>query len=383
MLNDLFSTTKKINISDDKLSVLRLIRSENVGIRTFFSLIDFFGSAKLALERIQDFSVKGGKSKPIKVFGKNEAEKELEALSKIGANIVSYFDSDYSKLLSHISDPPPILSYIGNIELLNTKSIAIVGARNASINGRGFAEKISKELVEQNITVVSGLARGVDTSAHKVAINKTIAVLAGGIDYIYPPENEKLYKDISNYGLVVAELPVGSRPLGQHFPQRNRIISGLSLGVAVIEATLQSGSLITARFALEQNREIFAMPGFPLDPRCQGTNKLIKEGAYLLESIQDIIDNLSNDTIEHSDILNDKNDNHKFKHLSYSSDAVSDKMRLEVLDCISSTPVSLDKIINATNFPIQIISLILLEFELAGKIIRDSGNRFVLSMQGF
>nr|WP_232218717.1 DNA-processing protein DprA [Rickettsia conorii] len=170
----------------------------------------------------------------------------------------------------------------------------MVGAKNAAANGRSFAHKIANDLVKEGYITVSGLAREIDSSVHQDAISQTIGVIAGGIDHIYPPENKKLFENLAEEGLILAELPIGSTPppLGKHFPQRNRIISGLALGVVVVEASLKSGSLITAKFALEQNREIFAVPGFPLDPRCQGTNKLIREGAYLVESVDDIVANL-------------------------------------------------------------------------------------------
>ncbi len=227
--------------------------------------------------------MRGEKSKPIKIFSKSETEREIGLLEEDNAKIITYKSLEYSKLLLEIYDPPPILSYKGNVELLNHKKcVAIVGARNASANGRNFAHKIATGLVEQDYITVSELARGIDSSVHQAAISKTIGVIAGGIDHIYPPKNKKLFENLAGEGLILAELPIGSTPLEKHFPQRNRIISGLTLGVIVVEVGLKSGSLITTKFALEQNREIFAIPGFPLDPRYQGTNKLIREGVYLV-----------------------------------------------------------------------------------------------------
>ena len=293
MFGNIFTNNKTPAYSNETIDILRLIRSENVGPKTFFSLIKFFGSASRALENAPDFSLRGGKSKPIKLYSKADALKELEALEKNKSYLITYKDPNYSELLSQTSNFPPVLSYKGNISLLNhDKIIAIVGARNSSINGRSFAAKLAKDLVKAGYVTTSGLARGIDTSVHSSSGSNTIAVVAGGIDHIYPPENKTLYAQIAENGLLLAELSVGSKPLSQHFPQRNRIISGLALATVVVEAGLKSGSLITANFALEQNREVFAVPGFPIDPRCIGSNRLIKNGAYLLESVDDIISNV-------------------------------------------------------------------------------------------
>lgn len=294
MLKDLFLNNQlQHSGSKETIDILRLIRSENVGPRTFWGLMEVFSNASVAIENIQEFSLRGGRHKPVRVFSQNDAIKELELLAKNNAQLITYKSSTYSKLLAEIFDPPPILSYKGNIELLLHEScLAIVGARNASANGRAFAAKLTSSLIELGYITISGLIRGIDTAVHQVDTTKTIGVIAGGIDHIYPLENMKLFEQIAHNGLIIAELPIGSKPLAQHFPQRNRLISGLSLGTLVIAASLKSGSLITSKFALQQNREVFAVPGFPLEPRCQGTNKLIKEGAHIVESVQDIINNL-------------------------------------------------------------------------------------------
>lgn len=229
MLKELFLDTNPVSYTKETIDILRLIRSENVGSRTFWSLIKLFGSSSVAIDNIQEFSVRGGRSKPVKVFSQSDASKELELLQKHNAQIITYKSPEYSRLLLEIFDCPPILSYKGNIGLLaHERCLAIVGARNASVNGRAFAAKIAKELTDANYIVVSGLARGVDTAAHQVNTSKTIGVIAGGIDYVYPPENVKLFEQIQQDGLIIAELPVGSKPLGQHFPQRNRLISDIS-----------------------------------------------------------------------------------------------------------------------------------------------------------
>ena len=380
MLGNLFVRDKAPNYSEETIDILRLIRSENVGPKTFFHLIKLFGSAGKALENIGEFSVKGGKSKPITVFSRSAAEKEIDALKKVGAYLLTYKDFNYSSLLIQIHDFPPVLSYKGNITLLNSeKTIAIVGARNSSINSRSFASKIAKELVDEGCITVSGLARGVDTAVHEASGSSTIAVIAGGIDHIYPPENKELFERIASSALLLAELPVGSKPLSQNFPQRNRIISGLALATVVIEASLRSGSLITANYALEQNREIFAVPGFPLDPRCMGTNKLIKDGAYLLESSADIISNMvTYDKLKKS-LEETQNSSNNFK-LPIGDDnlEIKDVDRQVVIRLLSSSPVTFELLSNETKLPLPVIYTICLELELAGRIARHVGNKISL-----
>ncbi len=379
MLKELFSAPK-ISYDIETINILRLIRSENIGPKTFFSLIKLFGDAATAIDNAPDFSLRGGKSKPIKIFSKSDAEKELELLEKDNAKIITYKSPEYSKLLLEIYDPPPILSYKGNIELLNhNKCVAIVGARNASANGRSFAHKIANDLVKEGYITISGLARGIDSSVHQDAISQTIGVIAGGIDHIYPPENKKLFENLAGEGLILAELPIGSTPLGKHFPQRNRIISGLALGVVIVEASLKSGSLITAKFALEQNKEIFAVPGFPLDPRCQGTNKLIREGAYLVESADDIVANLP----QYEEFM--KKDDGLFKdfvelgtvNTRYVKEP-SQKEHTAILELLSSVPIDFEYLQKETELPLPIIYTVILELELAGKAIRHAGNKISL-----
>lgn len=384
MLKELFLKQQELlPCSIETLQILRLIRSENVGPRTFINLIKIFGNAGKALENVEEFSLKGGRAKPIKLYSESDAARELESLAKNNAKILSYKSSEYSKLLLQIPDFPPIISYKGNIDLLNSsRIIAMVGARNASINGKVFASKISKELSSKGYVIVSGLARGIDTAAHTACPANTVAVIAGGIDHIYPPENAGLYKQIAEEGLIVAELAVGTKPLGQHFPQRNRIISGLSLGTLVIEASLKSGSLITATQALDQNREVFAVPGFPMDPRSHGTNKLIKDGAILVESIDDIIDNLPNQG-ELKNLTPELNDlNNDFKHLGSSYlQQINNTMRRNVLESLSATPINLEDLVSIVELPLQIIHVIILEYELAGKVNRHPGNNISLKFE--
>lgn len=376
MLRGIFS--KASSHSSETIDILRLIRSENVGVRTFYALVNMYGSASKALEKASEMSLKGGRQKPIKISSKQDAENELEKLQSIGAKALTYLDDNYPKLLKHISDAPPIISYFGNEQILNKKFCAIVGARNASLNGRNFASHIAKNLSQNSIYIVSGLARGIDTVAHEASLPYTVGVIAGGIDHIYPPENAKLYQKIAETGAIIAELPVGSVPLGQHFPQRNRIIAGMSMVTLVVEASLKSGSLITARMALEQGREVCAVPGFPLDPRCQGTNKLIKEGAHLIESFEDVLEILNQHErpgLLHS--LHEKKSFQNFDSISISEDTINQDSREQVLEVLSSTGVQIEEIQKNTELPLPIIYTILLEFELAGKVARLPGGNFI------
>ncbi|MDP4709418.1 MAG: DNA-processing protein DprA [Rickettsiaceae bacterium] len=380
MLNNLFIRAGAPTYSNETIDILRLIRSENVGPRTFARLIEFFGSASKALENVADFSVKGGRTKPIKICTKAAAEQEIEQLHKNNAYLLTYKDFNYSQLLLQIHDFPPVLTYKGNVELLNaTKIVAIVGARNSSINSRSFAQRISADLVKSGYVTVSGLARGIDTAVHEVSGAQNIAVVAGGIDHIYPPENKKLYEKIIAEALLVAELPIGSKPLSQHFPQRNRIISGLSLATIVIEASLKSGSLITANYALEQNREVFAVPGFPLDPRCMGSNKLIKDGAYLLESSADIIANIASYQELKKSFEESSSYNNNFKTpVSSNNWEIKDSDRDMVITLLSSTTITYELLAIETKLAMPVIYTICLELELAGKIARHAGNRISL-----
>lgn len=379
MLKSLFSKAKMPEYSNETIDILRLFRSENVGPRTFANLIKLFGSASAALENIGEFAARGGKAKPISVFSKSAAEKEIEKLNKNNSYLITYKDPKYSELLLQIHDYPPILSYKGNIELLNSpKIIAIVGARNSSMNGRSFAAKISKELQAAGFVTSSGLARGVDTVVHTSSIESTIAVIAGGIDHIYPPENIKLFEEIAEKSLILSELPIGAKPLSQHFPQRNRIISGIARATVVIEASLKSGSLITANCALEQNREVFAVPGFPLDPRCAGTNKLIREGAFLLESSNDIISNIIPYEKLKKSLEVSESCGNNFKHLANGAGEVTDKDRKAIIHLLSSSAVAYEELAAETRLSMPVIYTICLELELAGKIQRHIGNKISL-----
>jgi DNA processing protein len=385
MFAKLFDTKPQIAYSQETIDTLRLIRSQNIGNKTFLDLIKVFGKPSEAIKHVQEMSLKGGKKKPITLCSLADAKAEIQKTQELGARIIAYHDALYPKLLRHISDPPAIINTIGRHELLNSRTVAIVGARNCSISGLQFTEKLAHELSQAGLTIASGFARGIDTSAHKASIeNSTIAVLAGGIDHIYPYENKELYYKIAEKGCVVAELPPGSAPSSQHFPQRNRIISGISLATIIIEASLGSGSLITANLALDQGREVFAVPGFPSDPRYKGNNKLLKQGALIVESAEDVLNNLPN--LEFKNSKSKKQFNNleesfgpRYKTASKDLAIISNPMRQEVLALLSNVPVDIELLSKHSQVPINIIYIIIIELELAEKITRHPGNKISLN----
>lgn len=359
----------------EKLEWLRLIRTRNVGPKSFQALMELYGSAKSALEAIPHLSQKGGEQ--IKPISESVAKKEIELSTKLGAEIVLACEEKYPHLLREIKDFPPVLTVQGQSACFGLKSVAIVGSRNASSNGCKIAENMARELGKSKFLVTSGLARGIDTAAHNGALlSGTAAIVAGGIDVIYPPENKDLLHKIIENGAVVTEMPLGSVPKPQHFPRRNRIISGISVATVVVEANLRSGSLITSRFALEQDREVFGVPGSPLDPRCKGPNSLIKEGAYMAESAEDVINVLGNLNYMKPSGLFDKacNDVYVSPYQRISEDDV-DKARVIIHEKLGASPTLVDDIISQTGIAANVVMVVLLELELAGNLERHSGNR--------
>ncbi|MBM3565552.1 MAG: DNA-protecting protein DprA [Alphaproteobacteria bacterium] len=369
----------------EKLAWLRLIRSERVGPITFFRLLERFGDAKAALDFVPELARRGGGAAPA-ICSRAEAEAEMEALAKVGAALVAYGEPAYPPLLARIEDPPPLLAVLGHANLLGKKAVAVVGARNATLGGRRFARTLAADLGRAGYMVVSGMARGIDAAAHDGALDSgTVAVLAGGVDVPYPPENAALYEKIRETGAVVSEIRCGTQPQARHFPRRNRIISGIARGVLVVEASPKSGSLITARFALEQNRDVFAVPGAPGDARAQGTNGLIRQGAVLTESADDIVRHLAQfgrarlaepPTFFHgakqaNDMVNDGNEGERLE------DA-----RKIIVENLGLTPLAVDEIIRCCQFSPAVVLTVLLELELAGQLERHPGNRVSLLRGG-
>jgi DNA processing protein len=366
------------------LNILRLIRSENVGPVTFFQLINRYHSVEKAINALPMLAFRGGLKRNIKLCSLQQAEDETEATLKIGAKLIAYGSEHYPELLMQIPDAPPLLIAHGHTHLLKSKPIlGMVGSRNASGNACRFAENMASDLGKSGYIVASGLARGIDTYAHKGALKSgTIGVIAGGIDQVYPNENAGLFKDMIATNVIITESPYGTPPQHRHFPARNRIIAGLSKGVIVVEAASKSGSLITAKCALDYNREIFAVPGFPLDPRASGTNQLIKDGAMLVSNAHDVTDALLN----RPHYLNDYHARPNFAHFANDDnapddDATLDNERTMILSLLSHTPLMVEEILAMTGISPQIVNVILLELEIAGLINHHIGGAVSLKYE--
>ena len=360
------------------VDALRLIRSEHVGPMTFFQLVKLAGSVEKAIALAPELSRRGGRKRAITIAAKADAERELEAIEAFGARIILYGEEDYPRLLQLIPDAPPVLTLKGHAHLwAHDTLVGIVGARNASANGCMFAKKLASDLGAAGYTVISGLARGIDAAAHRGGLGSgTVAVIGGGINNIYPPENEILFREIGESGAILSEMPFGAAPHARSFPGRNRIIAGMSRGVAIIEASLKSGSLITAHYALDYGRDVFAVPGSPLDPRCQGTNKLLREGAVLLESARDIMENLS--PIGSVPLAEKEHSLFSEPAFAQPSEDELKNARSELFAALSYSPTALEDILAITGIHASVLLVVLLELELAGRIERHAGAKVSL-----
>ena len=371
-------TERRALTEGERLDWLRLIRSENIGSKTFFRLLGHFGSVEAALAGVPGLAARGGRKKPIRLAVEETAAAEIDALDRLGARAIAWCEPDYPEFLAAIPDPPPVIAVAGYSDVLRRRGVAIIGARNASAAGRRFARQLAADLGEAGFVVVSGLARGIDTAAHDGSLaTGTIAVMAGGLDSVYPPENSALFDDIVGRGAAVSEQPPGMVPTAGHFPPRNRLISGLALGVVVVEAASRSGSLITARMALEQGREVFAVPGSPLDPRARGPNELIRGGATLIQSAADVIESLSGPFAPQKPPP-------AALRLDDETSVATDKSefaeaRRMVGEQLGATPVTVDELVRECQLPAKVVLTVLLEFELAGKVERHPGNRVSLA----
>ncbi len=363
----------------DRTDRLRLIRTEGVGPVTYRRLLDRYRTPAAALDALPRLAKAGGKATAPKTVTVAEAERELERTSAHGGRMVFLGESDYPPLLAMMDDAPPCLIFAGAGPLAAQRCIAAVGGRNASANGQRMAEQLAAELAA-SVVVVSGLARGIDTAAHRGAMRTghTIAVIAGGIDQPYPPENAGLHASIAETGLIVTESPIGTVPQARHFPRRNRIIAGLSLGVVVVEAALRSGSLITARIAQDEGREIFAVPGSPLDPRARGGNDLIRQGAVLVETAADILDNLPAEPGQvRSRAAGFAEVSLPFFDPPSALDTGSDD-RGRVLALLSPEPAPVDDLVRRCHLSPAVTMAVLLELELAGRVETLAGSRVAL-----
>ncbi len=358
----------------DAVARLRLIRSENVGPVTYRQLIARFSTADNALTALPDLARRGG-GVPPRIASRGEVEVELDRLAAIGATMLFIGTPAYPALLAALDTAPPVLAAHGDVGLLERPAVAIVGARNASAAGVRFARTLAAELAAEDLVVVSGLARGIDAAAHQGALEGgTIAVVAGGVDIVYPPENASLMADVAARGLILAEQKPGTEPQARHFPRRNRIIAGLCAGTLVVEGAPKSGSLITARLAAEAGREVMAVPGSPLDPRAQGCNLLIREGATLVQTAADVIEALSafgggpqlglrfvaaESPAHYADIAAEPDDHD----------------RAAVTALLSPTPVAVDEIVRLSGLAAPVVAAVLLDLELGGGLSRQAGGR--------
>jgi DNA processing protein len=358
-----------------RVAWLRLIRSDNVGPQTFRQLVNREGSAQAALEALPRLSK--ARSISIRIPSTAEAEDEIAATQQLGGRIVASSEPGYPPLLRYIAAAPPLLTIAGGASLDCSKTVAIVGARNASSAGQKMTRILATDLGAAGFVVISGLARGIDAAAHKASLRTgTVAVLAGGLDRIYPDENIPLAEEIAaSGGMLLTEMPIGWEARARDFPRRNRLVSGMSLGVVVVEAAKRSGSLITARLALEQDREVFAVPGSPLDPRAEGGNSLIQQGARLITGAADIVEALSAADPSRGAILEpDWTPDASTREDEPPSE--SDRERL--LSALSVTPVAVDDLIAQTGLSVAVMQTLLLELDLGGQLEWSSGQLVAL-----
>lgn len=363
------------------LDRLRLARTANVGPVNYRLLLERYGHAGAALAAIPELARRGGSGSAPRIPTRQDAGRELEEAERLGARIAILGLPGYPALLAEIPDAPPVFYRRGRDELLERPALALVGARDASANGQRFAEKLARDAGGHGIAVVSGLARGIDAAAHWGSLETgTIAVIAGGIDVVYPPEHGRLQAEIAERGLLLAEMPPGIKPQARHFPRRNRIISGLSLGILVVEAALRSGSLITARLAAEQGREVMAVPGSPLDARCRGTNGLIREGAALIEGIEDVLEAVpalsGSMTPRAMPGLGDGADRSAAR--LDPGESIDGSTRDLLAGLLGPSPVPVDELMRRCHLSSAVLHGALLEMELAGRLERLPGNRVAL-----
>jgi DNA processing protein len=360
-----------------RLDWLRLIRSENVGPRAFRSLISHFGSAEAALEAIPELARRGGAARAIKVCTAEAAERELAAARRLGVVFIGCSEPEYPQRLRAIDDAPPLIAVRGRPEVLSAPIVAVVGSRNASAAGAKIAGQLARDLGATGFAIASGLARGIDAAAHRASLaTGTIAVLAGGHDRPYPPENVSLLDTIAEQGAAISEMPMGWEPRARDFPRRNRLISGLSLGVVIVEAAKRSGSLITARMALEQGREVFAVPGSPLDPRAEGSNGLLKQGATLVTEAADVISVLQPivGNVDGTGSLREE----EMEPSPAKHGGADPQIRTRVIELLGPTPVSIDDLVQLSGAGAAAVRVVLLELDLAGRLDRQPGGRIAL-----
>ena len=356
-------------MSNDLVDRLRLVRSPGIGPVTYRQLVARFGLPSAALDAVPDLAPRGG-GRPPRLASRSDAEREMARIDALGARYLVLGQGLYPSALAELDDAPPLLTVKGELKLLDKMLVAMVGARNASAAACRFARQLAYDLGQQDVTVVSGLARGIDSAAHDGALESgTIGVVAGGLDVFYPPENQARQEAMFEHGLVIAEMPPGTEPRARHFPYRNRIIAGLSSGTVVVEAAPRSGSLITARLAAEAGREVMAVPGSPLDPRAQGCNQLIRDGATLIQSAADVLEAVRPLQPRLSSPRSDYQTTDP-RWLDGDSGALG---AVEAL--LGPSPVPVDEVIRLTGAPSGAVQMALLELDLAGRLDRHAGGK--------
>ncbi len=369
-------------MSRERIARLQLIRTGNIGPATYHALMEQFGNAEQAISALPELVARGHRKKHYDTPNSSNIEQEIANIQAIGGRVLFHDDEEFPNLLRHIDPAPPVIMVLGDVSILGKPSLAIVGARNGSANGLRIAGNLAAQLGSNGYTIVSGMARGIDGAAHKGALSTgTCAVLAGGVDNIYPPDNKDLYAEIQASGCIISEMPLGYQGRAKDFPRRNRLISGLSLGTIVVEAALRSGSLITARFALEHSREVFAVPGSPLDPRTRGANSLIKQGAHLVENVEDVLNVLE----QFPNKIKVSSESVLTPNLNGPStvDLLIDKENLsvwrdKVINLLSPSPIEVDDLIRLSGAPPGAVHSLLLEIDIAGQLDRQPGQRVAL-----
>jgi DNA processing protein len=358
---------------EQRLDWLRLIRSDNVGPRTFRDLVNYYGGARAALGALPALARRGGAAGPQRICSAEEAAAELKAAKARGVIFVALGEPDYPPRLQMIDDPPPLIAVRGQLSILARPLVAIVGSRNASAAGVKFAQALAHDLGQAGYAVVSGLARGIDAAAHRASLDTgTIAVLAGGHDRIYPAEHEDLLEATLADGAAISEMPLAWEPRARDFPRRNRLISGLSVGVVIVEAARRSGSLITARLAGEQGREVFAVPGSPLDPRAEGTNGLLKQGATIVTEAADVISVLEPILGRGLDLPPAQEPAQE--GLGPPDHEPAENERSRIIALLGPTPCAIDDLVRLSQTSPAIVRTVLLELELAGRLERHGGG---------
>jgi DNA processing protein len=375
----------------DAIDRLRLARTEGIGPVAYRRLLARYASAATALQALPSLARAGGRQTAPLIPTAEQAERELADTLRLGGRMIFGGEPDYPPLLALLDDAPPVIAVLGDPAALSERAVALVGGRNASANGQRMAEALAADLA-RSLVVVSGLARGIDAAAHTGALQtgRTIAAVAGGLDMPYPPEHADLQRRIAASGVVVTEAPLGTSPQARHFPRRNRIIAGLSLGVVLVEAALRSGSLITARLAQEAGRELFGVPGSPLDPRSRGSNDLIRQGAHLTETAQDVLENLPDhphrEGLERIPLFARRPDPGAAEPpTSWEEPAESaaelSRARMQVIELIGTSPTAVDDIIRRCQFSPAAVMAVLLELELAGRLETLPGSRVALLLE--